>query len=813
MAQRPEDFEQAGRGEGRRVDAKKAGRWNYKWPNGKKRAEGEYVDGKIHGAWIIFNNLGQKREVRQFKGGKRHGISHRFHEDGWLENEVEFVDGRLEGRVRDWRWDKKKKQRYKYREATNRNGRLNGVATTYHANGKVEVIGQYKNSSRHGHFKLYKEEGYMWSEGKLEYGSYEGLWTFWRKGKDGKVYRYLEGTYRRNVREGKWCRLYPNGITSSEGPYFRDKEHGEWVFYHENGRIRERGSYRNGSWTGVWKRYTKEGRLVSKGATIDNKKHGKWTVYQISKPGGKLVEHRTGTYVEGLRHGQWKFFAEDGSLARYGEYYLDQAHGIWTALHPNGKRKNHAEYDYGVMQGTWKKWHDNGQLEETGIYKRGQFDGKQETWYRNGQRRSVGTYVNNAAEGVWSHWHENGKLASSGEWQAGLKTGEWTYYNDTGRKLSTGVFEKNERKGSWSYWRPDGEIDVESTGVYFQDKLVKRTHPVEMLPSVEPFLDPVDPETITSRLAIEDEHGRIGTLWEAKKWRELATIAEAAIAKRKSDHRWHALGYLARLELGKRRDEANAVALKSLATLGDSPLQLVRFVDKALFVDARTNEYQMALMALTPIAKAGRSVAMVRIAHLRALDGCGNTMGAVTASADLVKDLGEKQDELLDVAEAICDLKFGDPLGDVALRAVDEYLKNWPNARRAILIKYRVLSDLLHRRSQAKAIGLEILDHFILKGLNASVFNLMTQRPTAGRYRRLALLGAELMIERRNLAGFEWDTVALANYLNGRIDKAIEYQRLAIKRDPSDSRLPPTLDVFLAEKKKREASLKSGPKK
>jgi uncharacterized protein len=818
IAQRLQDFETAAKSEGREANGKKVGRWTYRWPNGKKRAEGEYVAGKIHGAWIVYDDRGIKRELRQFDSGGRDGTWQLFHEAGWVQTRVRWTHGILEGPRTEWRWDHKKEQRYKYQEGNLRDGRQDGVCTTFHSNGRVESRGPFEKGRRHGEFRFFNEQGYLTSEGRMEYGEIEGVWTFWKKGENGGVFQSERTTYKNSLKKGPCVRFFANGAKESEGRYSNDKQSGKWTIYYESGKVRQYGSFKDGEYTGVWRNYTPDGRLESEGVTVKGRKHGLWTMFQISNPGGKPVPKEIGSFIEGYRHGHWREFALDGSLAEVGDYYLDQPHGVWNGFHPNGQRKARTKYEYGVKIGTWNAWHEDGTRKNTMTYKLGLLDGRRENWYRNGKQELAGSYSKGRPEGEWSYWFESGNLRASGSLANGLATGRWTYHHKNGRKLATGLFEENRKTGDWSYWLPDGSIDTESTGLYFKNKLVKRKHTVEPPPSIDLVIGPVERRSIESRLGLAlcasiDERARIQRLWDSDKWQDVIVVAKEEIAKHKRDHRWHALNYLAILELAKNRGEARAAATKSIAVLGSSPLELVRFVDKALFADPTVNEYQMALMALTPIAKAGRSIAEVRIAHLRALDGCGNTMQAVSSSERLIEELGAATEDLLGVAEAICDLRFGVPLGDVALAAINAYVKDWPESEYVMRVRYRVLRDLQRDRDGARALGKRIIGGLGPANLNGWVWKLLTERPLAGRYHRLALVGAERMVERGNLQGFECDTVALAKFLNGRIDEAIEYQRRAIKLSPNDSRLLPKLKIYLAEKATREQKIKPKSKR
>lgn len=67
--------------------------------------------------------------------------------------------------------------------------------------------------------------------------------------------------------------------------------------------------------------------------------------------------------------------------------------------------------------------------------------------------------------------------------------------------------------------------------------------------------------------------------------------------------------------------------------------------------------------------------------------------------------------------------------------------------------------------------------------LNAFAWNLMTEKNTVGQFDGLALSIAERMQKNRHLDHQQLDTVALAKFLNGKVEEAIALQRRAIEQE------------------------------
>jgi hypothetical protein len=125
---------------------------------------------------------------------------------------------------------------------------------------------------------------------------------------------------------------------------------------------------------------------------------------------------------------------------------------------------------------------------------------------------------------------------------------------------------------------------------------------------------PVQLDPIEERADLEEWPAEMEEAWSDKAWREVVAFADKRIEAEPEDHRGHTLKYLALLELRADRDAARRCAARATRTLAGKPLQLVEFIDRGLFSDPETAEFQLALMALVPVLPAARHSARVRIA-------------------------------------------------------------------------------------------------------------------------------------------------------------------------------------------------------
>lgn len=77
-------------------------------------------------------------------------------------------------------------------------------------NGAKKMEGELVNGERHGVWKFYFENGFVWSEGKYWYGKRRGPSTVFYK--NGKV--HMEGNYKNDLKVGTWKLYDENGDLS-----------------------------------------------------------------------------------------------------------------------------------------------------------------------------------------------------------------------------------------------------------------------------------------------------------------------------------------------------------------------------------------------------------------------------------------------------------------------------------------------------------------------------------------------------------------------------------------------------------------------
>lgn len=93
-------------------------------------------------------------------------------------------------------------------------------------------------------------------------------------------------------------------------------------------------------------------------------------IAEIPYPSG-AVRFRYSRYLAAdgsawIRHGLFRAYHENGSLASEGNYEHGKESGAWRDYHPNGQVAAAGDYANGVQSGSWQYWSPNGTPEPSG---------------------------------------------------------------------------------------------------------------------------------------------------------------------------------------------------------------------------------------------------------------------------------------------------------------------------------------------------------------------------------------------------------------------------------------------------------------
>ncbi|HEB53752.1 MAG TPA: hypothetical protein ENI87_10920 [bacterium] len=232
-------------------------------------------------------------------------------------------------------------------------------------------------------------------------------------------------------------------------------------------------------------------------------------------------------------------------------------------------------------------------------------------------------------------------------------------------------------------------------------------------------------------------------------------------------------------DLQAARDAVDA----AIARLATEAVPMATFADLVLRGDRADRSVARKLaMAMAPVAAGAPDGVFSQLVYLRALLRAGQDRLAGRVAASLPKLLGGDARSQLLFAETLMEADTPQVFRDLAERAItqaeDHGMDRWVYAAR-----HKVLKRCGDDQAAADLMVAYRKSNFTSGGLNNDAWYLMVRPETMGRFDTLALAQCEEMqrIEGDAIDPGSKDTVALALFVNGRIDEAVALQTEAAK--------------------------------
>ena len=191
------------------------------------------------------------------------------------------------------------------------------------------------------------------------------------------------------VRQGLEVRYYENGARMIQGAYLDGARFGEWHYYPSEGPAWRRDRWEDGALVdkkielppraanqrGVDVSAPTQSQIVSLGSadpvlgrTI-RARDEELPAFAVWYPNGK--PRVLGRYDrEGFRTRTWRFWYEDGGLAREIMYDAGVRHGLFREWWAGGRAKTDGAYDDGERDGRWRRWDEAGRVVSDRTYAR-----------------------------------------------------------------------------------------------------------------------------------------------------------------------------------------------------------------------------------------------------------------------------------------------------------------------------------------------------------------------------------------------------------------------------------------------------------
>jgi antitoxin component YwqK of YwqJK toxin-antitoxin module len=454
---------------------------------------------------VQYYENGQKHIAYSLLNGKKHGNYKRWSAEGELTTRIEYDHGLYSGPYIFYlNGNVYKLITYKVVEKEHRLISIKeGKYELYYNNGELQEKGEYENDEKHGKWRTYYEDGSLKTKEEYEFGVKTGTYKFYdnkgvlRVNENYTVVPYGEKLV--SKKHGKCKRYYENGVLWVAEEYKEGKKINDDITYFKNGALYLLRSYDDeGNIFGLQQKFNEDGSvLYSYNIIATSPKYQYDGAYILSHNNGQV--RINGNYKNGLRHGKWVEYYENGNIVfsmvfkndmftenllkffitgdtmlyePYKQFSLNGRdtvlkHGVYREFRMRGDSSTYlvskGNYNKGKKNGVFRSWYSNGQLAELATYKNDVLYGEKLTYYEEGGLKLKVVYLlakngENIGRTEY-HYHYNGQLRHVRRYLEPIIEYEHLeeIYNDEGAPVANTVhFERYV--DLFIYFHPNGMI-------------------------------------------------------------------------------------------------------------------------------------------------------------------------------------------------------------------------------------------------------------------------------------------------------------------------------------------------------------------
>ena len=450
--------------------------------NGKESQVGKMSDGNFVGEFNSFHTNGNPHLIVNYnKKGEFDGVYQEFTKDGKLWYEHDYVNSKL---TKYRFYDKEGKLIH---EDKKRSGNLDYKG--YTSEGILFVEGLYDiRDGKIGAWKYYsKKSGVLESEEIYKDYLIDGIYTSYYA--NGEVQEKAE--YKSGKLDGYSVRFYPNGSIKSQGYFKEDNAQGQWEYYYVDGTLQEKNYFHKGNLINEQYAYGADGKKTktliynSEGELkkeIYFKSDGSVKqIFEFPLAPGKIVlkmindnEHviEKIPYLNNVKHGDFERFGDGNQIITEGAFLNGKNAGEWKWYYNGGEIENNLSFDSGYRQGKSIGYHKNGQLEYQLTNDFDLTQGTYQSYWPNGKPNTEMVFVDDEIHGARKQFCPEGNLQLVRYYDHGRFIG-YAYENDQGELVDMIpiINETGEVKAYYKNGQVSREYKIENgdlVGVYKQ---------------------------------------------------------------------------------------------------------------------------------------------------------------------------------------------------------------------------------------------------------------------------------------------------------------------------------------------------------
>ncbi len=197
-------------------------------------------------------------------------------------------------------------------------------------------------------------------------------------------------TDKKGRRQGKWLDYHSNGQIRYTGQFKNNEPIGDFMYYSEDGTLIAKNNYPKNSDIVENEVYSPKGNVVAKGNYVNKKKQGKWEYFSENDGSLILVEN----YDNGLLVGKTiAYLAGTQFVIEETEYVNGVKHGLYSRFYDNGVPMIESAYSNDKLNGSYVHYYSNGMVKEEGFFKDGSKIGEWKIYDIEGNLVSTDNYL------------------------------------------------------------------------------------------------------------------------------------------------------------------------------------------------------------------------------------------------------------------------------------------------------------------------------------------------------------------------------------------------------------------------------------
>lgn len=214
--------------------------------SGRPLLQASFVDDEPDGRWLQWGADGFFDQIESFHQGRLEGPRVELGPDGFVRSEVHYRGGSKDGL--DVEFFGSGLNVSPLRVSRFEAGRRQGLALSWHGNGRRSSACRYRDDALHGTCTHWYESGHLRRRETYGGGDLQGPWTSWYDDGGEKE----RGRYCHDARCGEWEGFFAAGTKLYQGRFDAGRTDGSWTIWSPSQEIAAKGEMAGGQPVGRW---------------------------------------------------------------------------------------------------------------------------------------------------------------------------------------------------------------------------------------------------------------------------------------------------------------------------------------------------------------------------------------------------------------------------------------------------------------------------------------------------------------------------------------------------------------------------------